>query len=47
MFWLLRKIQIPVVAFGFGMWFQGDKAKDACLDRGGAISRGICVGATE
>jgi hypothetical protein len=47
MFWLFRKLLIPVAAFGCGMWVQYGLSQDACLDRGGAWYAGVCHGAKQ
>ncbi|SMX45615.1 hypothetical protein [Actibacterium lipolyticum] len=46
MIWLLRKLLIPAVAFGFGMWFQADQHAKACDLQGGRIVDRVCKGGT-
>ncbi|EET48430.1 hypothetical protein [Thalassobium sp. R2A62] len=42
MFWLARKILIPVAAFAGGMYYQSTLGSDRCAEAGGAQRAGIC-----
>ncbi len=47
MFMLLRPFRtliILAVAFVAGLVFERSQHTDRCLDRGGAVDQGICVG---
>jgi hypothetical protein len=44
MFWLMRKLLIPVAAFSCGMWVQAGLSRDACTAAAGDWSRGVCTG---
>jgi 1-acyl-sn-glycerol-3-phosphate acyltransferase len=45
MFWLLRKLLIPVATFGFGMALQLQIDTDRCHAAGGIWWEGVCQGA--
>ncbi|MDG1531275.1 MAG: hypothetical protein P8Q99_07965 [Paracoccaceae bacterium] len=48
MFWLTRKLLIPLAAFGLGMYVQSTLHADKCLDLGGRIgAQNICQGAKQ
>lgn len=45
MFWLLRKLLIPIAAFGFGMAAQLQIDIDRCQAAEGVWWEGVCQGA--
>lgn len=42
-----RTLFLIVIAFGAGLLFERFQQSDMCLDRGGAMSEGICIGVDE
>ncbi|WP_298974749.1 hypothetical protein [uncultured Roseobacter sp.] len=47
MFRPIRTLILIVVAFVTGIFFERAAHRDACVDRGGAMSEGLCLGAEE
>lgn len=48
MFWLIRKLVIPAVAFLLGLYVQSALQADKCLDLGGRIgAQNLCEGAKQ
>lgn len=47
MFWLARKLLVPMTAFGLGMWYMADLSAKACTERGGEMKMRVCVGERE
>jgi hypothetical protein len=47
MFRPIRTLFLIMIAFGTGLLFERSQQKDMCLDRGGAMSEGICIGVDE
>lgn len=45
MFRLLRFLFLLFVAFIAGILFERNAMADNCLDRGGHVEKGICIGA--
>lgn len=47
MFRPVRTIIMLLVTFVAGVLFERAAQKDQCLDRGGALSEGLCIGVDE
>ncbi len=47
MFRPIRSLMLITVAFLAGIFFERANQRDTCLDRGGAISEGLCIGVEE
>lgn len=47
MFRLMRALMLILIAFVAGVFFEQASHRDMCVDRGGEVSDGICLGAEE
>ncbi|WP_299673752.1 hypothetical protein [uncultured Roseobacter sp.] len=47
MFRPIRTLMLVLVAFLAGLFVERANQRDSCLDRGGAMSEGLCIGVDE
>ncbi|MGZ2259165.1 hypothetical protein [Roseobacter sp. A03A-229] len=47
MFRPIRTLMLVLVAFLAGLFVERANHRDSCLDRGGAMSEGLCIGVDE